>query len=232
MEVMERLEEHAALIKNALIGIIAVSAVCIVVFAFVIPFAEHLSRPTFLSLNFAPGIATISINGTSYQSGVYSDLAPGDYTATLSAQGFKDKEVSFSLSSGETTTIYEYLEDPDEGLGYFERNNSDLQVLRNIDKPETKSFIERYDAKMTIKTILPLEVNYDINSLTDNPRILYSKFTIDDGTISDDCAYAFCLRIWSLSSNNDLNYRAAKAILKDNSYNIEDYHVVFAKKRS
>lgn len=227
---MERIGRHPQLIYRVLLALIILSLLCIALFAIILPLAATLSRPTLLSINLAPGNAALSLNGKKYQSGVYSDVAPGDYTGTISADGFKDKEIQFTLSSYSTTTIYDYLEHTKEGLSYFERSNTDLQVLRHIDDASVQDFIKTYDQKLRIKSELPINELYDISLLVGSPRVMNYKFIFSDGSSDGQCEYVFCLRVSSFHSNQTVNYEAAKAILRSKSYNIEDYHVIFIKK--
>ena len=86
------------------------------------PLLSGARKPAILSLNIAPSTAIIALNGEDLHVGSYDNLEPGNYAAKIRQDGFESKEISFTLTAGETTTVYEYILSEAEGFNYFEKS--------------------------------------------------------------------------------------------------------------
>ena len=87
----------------ALIGFVAVDVIILVVF-FTLYFL-NVAKTAVLDILVAPINATVLIDGEIYSQGTYKTY-PGETTAVISAEGFKDKVINLNLSSEETNKIY------------------------------------------------------------------------------------------------------------------------------
>lgn len=172
-----------------------------------------------LVISVAPVDASITINNKSYSNGVFSNMAPGHYTAMISKDGFETKYVGFDLKNDEITTLSEYLVQSDQKMDYYESDAESLFVLReyaSLHEDETaKTFLEEYDKKRSVKNFLPIE--YAVAGTGDYYRIIFRE---NDSA----CEKNYCIEI---GANNAYYNEAAITVLKDHGYNIDDYQIVY-----
>lgn len=201
------------------VGIIVV--LCIVaIFAVII--SNIKPEKTYISVNIAPTFATVNIDGQEYRSGTY-EISPGNYSVTISADGFEPKTINLEVISGKTTPVSAYLLNKKEGLSYFERNAADISVLETLSDPELEDFLTAYHKKISIRDYFPIDATYDMSAINGTPgNDLYAQ-TITDGTNDPDCSYAFCL----YASGYRLNEDALREALSDLGYNFDDYEVIY-----
>jgi hypothetical protein len=216
---MEAVDRNYKKILIFLLAGIGVSALIILGFI-IAPLFSGAKKPAILSLNIAPSTATIELNGEELHVGAYDNLEPGNYTATIHQDGFESKEISFTLTTGETTTIYEYILSETEGFNYFEKNRSDINTLREIkDNDDVKTFLDKYDKKLAIKQVLPILLN-DYDPV--RARLITGEIT--DGSNNPKCTYAFCLQV---NVGKDMEWRA-KQVVELAGFNYDDYEVIYA----
>ena len=216
---MEAVDRNYKKILIFLLAGIGVSALIILGFI-IAPLFSGAKKPAILSLNIAPSTATIELNGEELHVGAYDNLEPGNYTATIHQDGFESKEISFTLTTGETTTIYEYILSETEGFNYFEKNRSDINTLREIkDNDDVKAFLDKYDKKLAIKQVFPILLN-DYDPV--RARLITGEIT--DGSNNPKCTYAFCLQV---NVGKDMEWRA-KQVVELAGFNYDDYEVIYA----
>jgi len=163
--------------------------------------------------------AKIEINGQVYSPNEKEMFGPGEYTATISLDGFKSKTVSFTLKDGDKYKIEEYLVGDRDGFSHYEEDYNDLYYLREYystheDDKELGEFITKYDYAKTIRQILPLG---DLDNKTGDSYYLSYKEDLKG-----------CTRIYCLSLGASSNDYAALAIerIKANGYNPDDYMII------
>ncbi len=187
--------------KGVVFGIlIAVIAIAIPITLLVI---DSLKTSTLL-IFVTPLDATITINGKQYPNGNYR-LFPqnGQVTATISKDGYQSKEISLSLESNKTTTLYTYLVcDNGELYCYLKDTESYnlLKYLNNSDEALT-SFLK----KSAIASILPIstgDLSVSLNLEKSKDQIYLDVFDLS-------------------GENKNLVYD----ILKQSGFDINDYYI-------
>lgn len=113
-------------------GILFGIAIVLVLTVFwgIISLVEYLNKPAFLDVLVTPLDAKVEINGNEYRNAVYG-FEPGEYTATVTKEGFEPKTVNFELEKNKTTGLYLYLEPNDGDLNYYtqKKNVESLNAL-------------------------------------------------------------------------------------------------------
>lgn len=218
-------DSHYRTIRITLIGAILVLAALLGFFV-LRPIVAELNAPPRLSINIAPSNADILIDGQHYRCGLY-ELAPGDYHAQISADGFNAKDLDFTVTPHGTTIITDYLVHSNEGLAYFERSVVDLATLRAIDTPEIRDFLQAYDHKAAIVAELPITGSYDANADKNAAPVSEYSFKITDGSRHADCQRVICLLISSYKANPTILKHAVSQKLQEKGYNLDDYQTIY-----
>jgi hypothetical protein len=214
---MEAVDRNFKKILFFLIALIAVSVITILLFL-IIPGIKGAKKTTLLSVNLAPGDATLTIDGIDYHTGVH-ELAPGKYFGSIHKEGFDTKDIEFELKANETTAIYDYILSESEGFSYFEKSKIDISVLENIeDDKEVSKFLANYAKKTDIIKSLPILLNY-----YDSETASLITGQITDGSNDPRCDYAFCLKV---DKNKNYEWRA-REVVKDAGYKYDDYRVLY-----
>lgn len=203
--------------RGIMISVAGVIAVCILVV--IILLVSNVARPkTFLQINVAPGNALIEVNGQEYHNGIY-EIAPGTYSAEISAEGFESKTQSVTVQKGETAKISTYLLNEDDGMNYYLSSAGDIEILRGIEDQEAKDFLARYDQMVSIREKFPIDASYNVPE----EGLNYSQ-TVSDGSSRPECEMAFCLLVTGYGQPND---EVVDDALSDAGYDMEDYQVVY-----
>ena len=210
------------LVKNAkLITIInsvgIVFCICLLIFVVI---NKEFSKSTYLSLQFAPSNAVLTLdNGTELHTGTY-EFQPGHYSGTLTSKGFDSKNIDFDIAPRQTNSITNYLVHSTEGLSYFEKNAANIDTLRLIpNDSDLANFLEAYDHKVSIYDQLPFYANW-----LKHPND-YSTYTIEitDGRNKPECHETLCLLAVGPKDNRD---EIAKT-LSDKGYDINNYEIIY-----
>ena len=170
------------------------------------------AKNSYLNIYITPLSAKVVINGSEYENGVYK-LFPGEYTAIISADGFKEKEVSFKLNSNEYTNLFNCLIENDSTDNYYEQTSrsDDLAVL-----PQIAHYNEK--ANNILAEITSLEKIYDN---------LPKPFKGDDYYYSiekrNNCESILCLTIRNFNGNN---IESAKKEIINMGFDPEEYQIV------
>ena len=212
------------IVKNAkLITIInsvgIVFCICLIIFVVI---NKEFSKSTYLSLQFAPSNAVLTLdNGTELHTGTY-EFQPGHYSGTLTSKGFDSKNIDFDIAPRQTNSIRDYLIHSTEGLSYFEKNAANIDTLRLIpNDSDLANFLEAYDHKASIYNKVPLSYSWYENPT--NRAI--STLTISDGKNHPKCNSTLCL----LASMPNENPSIVDILLKENGYDINNYEVIYEK---
>ncbi|MDO4219681.1 MAG: hypothetical protein Q4D22_00395 [Candidatus Saccharibacteria bacterium] len=213
---MEAVDRNFKKILVFLIALITVSAITILLFI-LIPSLKGAHKTTLLSVNMAPGDAMLTINGSDYHSGVY-EFDAGTYHGTIHKDGFSAKDITFELKANETTTIYEYILSDEEGFSYFEKSQTDIDTLGNIDDEKVKNFLTTYNKKLDIIKSLPILLNY-----YDSGSASLVSGEVTDGTKDPRCDRAFCLKV---DKNKNYEWRV-KEVVELAGYKYDNYKVLY-----
>lgn len=202
---------------------IVVIAICLIVQAL-----GNATIGSYLSLNIAPSSAKITINGKDYRNGVW-EFPSGQYSAVISADGFESKTISFKVDGG-TTTVYDYIVNKNEGMKVFEKDETSMGVLRHMKNDEkAKEYVAKYDEKVKIKDVLPLQMSAGcVREECDSNQMV----TVENGSNNKQCKQEFCLRVVAKGISNDAAIKnAAERAVKMRGYSLDDYEVIYEKKK-
>lgn len=166
-----------------------------------------------VDLLIAPSTAQITINGKKYKNGTYH-LPPAEYQVEISMPGFESKTITFTSKQGETSYIYNYLEES-EGTEWYSSHQEDVDLLDVIIPEMSYQKNLLLQEKYPIIAQLPLEINYYPNTYT------YIHYTISY-TINNDDDITFIIHDYT-GGNRD----AALAKLTSRGVNVADYEFVY-----
>ena len=202
------------------------SAICLVIIlALIITGNINASTGrTFLSLNVAPVDAKIVIDGKEYANGVY-ELPAGEYSAEISKDGFEKKNANIKVNGGTTTVYYDYILNKEEGLDYFKRNATDIAILSHVNNEEVEAFVNTYNQQKAVLDKLPLKKMVNMNA--GNARINAADVVVADGTNESSCEMAYCLLVRSDGNNINAIKKAAKEMLSEKGFDLNNYEVVY-----
>ena len=157
-------------LRKIYIGAAALFAIIIttvlVIFLIIVPAIKNANRPAFLDILVAPVDANVMIDGEEYRNAVY-EMEPGHYTATITKEGFIEKN--------KTAGLYLYMEPTDGNWDFYKKkeNQDSLEALLRLNnynsdgatwRPEVAPIQEKDGAKeiaekYKVKTILPVNVS-------------------------------------------------------------------------
>ena len=202
------------------------SAICLVIIlALIITGNINASTGrTFLSLNVAPVDAKIVIDGKEYANGVY-ELPAGEYSAEISKDGFEKKNANIKVNGGTTTVYYDYILNKKEGPDYFKRNATDIAILSHVNNEEVEAFVNTYNQQKAVLDKLPLKKMVNMNA--GNARINAADVVVADGTNESSCEMAYCLLVRSDGNNINAIKKAAKEMLSEKGFDLNNYEVVY-----
>lgn len=202
--------------RKLLVGVVAgfLALVAIILVIFVI----YLNNNAILDLVVAPSFADVEINGKPYTTGTYR-LAPNEnVTATITADGFTTKEVSFSLINGDTTQLYVYLIPEDGNMDWYIQHPSEMMILNTIGDTEAAIASAAYREDYPISTILPILV-VEVNPETYD----WTEFRIDSGNF-ENCKTEYCVKITDSTGGNR---QRALNIIREKGFNPDDYEIIY-----
>lgn len=181
---------------------------------------KELSKSTYLTLQFAPNNAILTLDdGTQLRTGTY-ELKPGHYTGILTAKGFTPKSLEFDVTPRKTNSVTNYLINSAEGLSFYEKNATDIATLRQIQNDtEVNSFLEKYNFKQSIYNLLPFSVTW-LKKANDYPTY---TLTVKQATDYPKCQSTLCIIATGPRDNREELSKAFKA----KGYNIDDYEVFY-----
>lgn len=111
------------LLLTAIVVTIIVVATSILVY-------QHFHSST-LIIQVAPTNAVITIDNKTYQNGLFTTAPKDQVDATISADGFKTKNLSLSLEKGKVNKLLTYLTPENDDWSYYEaaENQESLSIL-------------------------------------------------------------------------------------------------------
>lgn len=235
MDFLERLvggaDKHSRKITIFLIVLIMLLIGFLAIHFVFSPLIKSLTAPTQISLNTAPVSATITINGQEFSNGVY-EIEPGEYKIEIKKDGFESKTDNIIIKPHKTNVYYGYIVNKTDGMNYFERNQTDLDVLSHINTDEVKSFQNNYQNKLKVRDILPIKGSYNVTENIPNAHSLFVNYVIrENNGINDYCERVFCIVVESGSETNENLKLAIKKELSKNGYDIANYEVRYEKEK-
>lgn len=157
----------------------------------------------------APANAVVTINGESYSQGTYKTY-PGKTVATISAEGFKEKNIELDLNADNTTIIHEYLMPDENNLDYYANNNDDAELLSRIGGEDAQKMLNL----ISIKDVLPI-IDFQYGGLNGTSK----EIMIDQDF---KCAQYFCLMV---TGDTGIDKKKVEELIKKKGYNPEDYSI-------
>lgn len=169
----------------------------------------HYFHSATLIIQIAPTDATILINGTPYQNGLYNLRPQEDIEVTISANKFETKTLTINLEYGKVTNLFTYLTPKNDNWNIYidQSYQESLNLLltnsgyQYWDVAKTTSNLtidqdntaEDFIKKLSIKTLVPIQF-----SVCGKPanRLNCNSFSIDYN-YSPDCGNNLCLIITS-----------------------------------
>lgn len=221
---LSKIDDNSRAITIVLCGIIGIFAIILFVMC-IVPIIQQASSSPRVSLNIAPTSANITINGKEYHNGLY-EMSPGNYTATISQEGFSPKELQFEVKNHGITVVNDYILNEKEGLYYFESSDADMTILQNSNQPEVRSFLNEFEQKKSILSKLPFEdvVNENENKIAPISNI---KFKISDGSIDNNCKKIFCLLVTSGKTDMSILKKAVSKKIKEEGFDPDGYQIIY-----
>lgn len=199
--------------------IIGATIIAITVIIPIILFILNLGKTATLQTAIAPSFATLTINDKKYK--INSDLKfePGDYKATISADGFKTKEVDLTLQDHQTTQLALYLDPNDGNIKWYYDHPEEYTLFAIANDTKNTQEAESYVDKYPISKILP------INVVEINPTTYAAKeYRIDLGKFDQCKADEFCIKITDRRGNN---YEEALNMIRQKGFDPDDYEIIY-----
>lgn len=198
-------------------------ALILVVFLGIIPLINYLLSPGYLEILVAPVGAEITIEGEKYHNGAY-ELQPGEYTATISAEGFETQTLAITAERGKLTKLYTYLETADGNYGFYEKraNMESLEALIKITGDDRPEFLQKLmlvdegeiafsacDGEATRTNCDSIKIKYD-----------YEK----------ECDWQLCLKITGrrMGLTNSVLYKVEQE-LASRGYDLNNYKYIYER---
>lgn len=217
LEDIDKNSKRIAIVLSILIGLCAIVIIYIVA---VIPLINYLTKKTYIEIAVAPTTAKIYLNDQEYHNGTY-EIEPGTYSVRIEADNFTSKQSEIKIVKRQDAQLVNYLLHKTEGLNYFLRSSSDLEILRRVNNDnDVTDFLQKYDNKLKIKNNLPILLNYYDESVS---SVIQASIT--DGTDKAECKYAFCLYV----DTSKAYEQRAREVIKAAGYSYDDYEVIYEK---
>jgi len=161
----------------------------------------------------APESARVIINGKEYSNGTYK-IEPGNFTVTITKDGFNGYQESFSLSAGQTKDLAVYLTQTDGGYDWYLNHPSDDLIMTRIGDKQASDKSAEMLAKYPILSVLPHRDDDGSYDYTINPKF------------SGDTLKSLVIELNSCSDYSKPIYKAeALKWLSDQGYNPNDYAI-------
>lgn len=200
---------------------------------------QHLHSST-LIIQVAPTNATITINSKTYQNGLFTTTPKDQVEATISADGFKTKQISFSLEKNKTNKLFTYLVPENDDWSYYEKveNQDSLSILLTNSGYQSWDLIkvnsnlttdqdtsaDKLIKELSVKTVTPIQF-----SVCGEPATRSNCDSISIGyDYSKKCDNMLCLVITGRKSNiSQDTLNLVKTKLSEKGYNFTDYHYTY-----
>ena len=162
-----------------------------------------------------PSVAKVRIGGGEYKSGAYK-IHPGDYEATVTAEGFVSKTVSVSAREGEISKVWVYLVPEEGNMNYYAQHEEDWENMKLIDDEEAK----RVYKILAIQEELPMD--YIEREVDDEGEMSLKKDITISANNRGECRAYYCLKVATILDKNE---DVVKKMLTDKGFELNDYEV-------
>lgn len=210
-------EEKIIKQRKAMFIVLALVFIGMVIYG-IVSFIIDCQKTASVEILVAPSSAKIKIDHTFYSNQKTSSLFPGDYVATISADGFITKTVDLSFQKGETTKLYVILDAENGDENWYKNNIEEQHIVSTIndyyEALEQKEFLQKYP----IIAILPLQI-VEVDPTTYD----WTEFRIDYGKF-ENCKTDFCLKITDSTGGN---YDRALQEIRNHDFNPDDYEILY-----
>lgn len=166
-----------------------------------------------------PSVAKVKIGGGEYESGAYR-IHPGDYEATVYADGFVTKTVPVEARAGEISKVWVYLMPEEGNLNYYAQHEEDWENMRLLDDEEA----QRMYRLLSISDVLPL---YYTEHFFDTDGEISMEKDVIVTTLSSkndfNCQEYYCLQASTYLLDEDENI--IRKMLAEEGYDLDDYGI-------
>lgn len=166
----------------------------------------------------APSFAKVEIDHTKLKTSGTSKYYPGEYTVTISADGFESTETTLNLEKDQTATLYLYLQPTTENYNFYLENKTESNLVQRINDLRTQASNNAYINKYPITEVLPINIveqNREKNEWT--------EFHINYGQY-ENCKTEFCIKISDYTGGNQ---ERALNIIREKGFNPDDYEIIY-----
>ena len=205
---------HFKAVMIAVWGSVALMAAVVAVFA--ISDNVHPTK-TIVDLNITPIAAKVTLNDEPYNNGTY-EINPGTYRLKIEAEGFVGKEYDVEIRANKTTSVNDYLLNAENGMQYYENNQSDMSVLYASNDEDAKNFVAAFERKYALYYNTPFDHKYGYAGH-------FGWMKVDFGDSSDGCKTRLCIVVDDIDSPE--SREALSNALSDRGFSVYDYEVIY-----
>ena len=201
--------------KFSLIGAIAIF-IGIIIFA-IVNFIINIDKTAEIKILVAPSDSIVTIDGKKYSTDTTIRVIPGTYDVKIEKSGFISYHNSITASSGETTYLYEYLNEEGSNGTYYSSNEREAGIAQRISDFRADKYHEEYTGSDPIWGVTPYY------SYSEGIKISASKASDDSNEVEIEVYLYTCV-------DSEVSTLKQKAIdyLNNNGINLEKYEVKYS----
>lgn len=162
-----------------------------------------------------PSVAKVKIGGGEYESGAYR-IHPGDYEATVYADGFVTKTVPVEARAGEISKVWVYLVPEEGNLNYYAQHVDDWYNMGLMSDEEA----QRVYKVLSIQEELPMD--YAEREEDDEGEMNLVKDITISANNGYGCKVYYCLKVATILDKNE---ETVRGLLAEKGFNLDDYEV-------
>lgn len=132
----------------ALVGVFVYSVVNLIV---------NADKTATIEVLVAPSDAILTIDGRTFPTDTKIKIKPGTYAVKIEKNGFISYNGSIKATDGETSYLYEYLNEEDENGTYYKDNEKEAGRAQQISDKIADIFHENYNGTDNIWNITPYD---------------------------------------------------------------------------
>jgi len=209
---LDYLAEHK---KAVIVGGVALLILIIAVSVYFI--LEDMAKTARVKIIVAPSIATVKIDGHSYEAYEEIRIRPGEYKTEISAEGFETKTGELKAVENETAEIRLYLDMKEGNEDYYEKHPKDAVILGDIKAAETLERVEELAKEHPILDRLPIEIDYYTKNYAKRVKYTITYVLNDENT-------SFVIMIMDYTGGN---YEDALEKLKARGVDLDEYKIEY-----
>ena len=162
-----------------------------------------------------PSVAKVKIGGGEYESGAYR-IHPGDYEATVYADGFVTKTVPVEARAGEISKVWVYLVPEEGNLNYYAQHVDDWYNMGLMSDEEA----QRVYRLLSIQEELPMD--YVEREMDNEGEMNLVKDITISANNGEGCETYYCLKVATILDKNE---ETVRGLLAEKGFNLDDYEV-------